>query len=42
MRVRKSAEIAQADGIRFRGCVHDGFLSEIAKDRVADIQLCYN
>ena len=28
MRVRRSAEIAQADGIRFEDCVHDKFLSE--------------
>lgn len=28
MQVIKSAEIALADGIRFRSCVHDEFLSE--------------
>ena len=31
----KSAEIAQADEIRFGGCVHDVVLSEIEKERVA-------
>lgn len=35
MRVRKSAEIALADGIRSEFCVHDGFLSEIENERVA-------
>lgn len=42
MQVMMSAEIAQADGIRFRVCVHDVFLSEIEKDQVAGIQHCYN
>ena len=28
MRVRKSTEIAQTEGIRFSSCVHDEFLSE--------------
>ena len=42
MRVRKSAEITQVDGIRSESCVHDAFLSENEKDRVVDIQLCYN
>lgn len=42
MQVMKSARIAQADGIRSRVCVHDVFLSEIEKDRVAGIQPCYN
>lgn len=35
MSVRKSAEIVQADEIRFGGCVHDVVLSEIQKERVA-------
>ena len=35
MRVRKSAEIALADGIRSEFCVHDGFLSEMENERVA-------
>lgn len=35
MRVRKSAEIALADGIRSEFCVHDVFLSEIENERVA-------
>lgn len=35
MQVIKSAEIAQADGIRFRSCVHGVVLSEIEKEQVA-------
>ena len=35
MQVIQSAEIAQADGIQSRVCVHDVFLSEIEKEQVA-------
>ena len=35
MRMRKNAKIAQADGIRISSCVHDSFLSENEKERVA-------
>ena len=42
MRVRKSAEIAQADEMRSWSCVHDVVLSEMLKDETADIQFCYD
>lgn len=42
MQVMKRARIAQVDGIRSESCVHDAFLSKIEKDRVVDIQHCYN
>lgn len=42
MQVMKSARIAQADGMRFRNCVHDVFLSEGYKDLVTDMRLGYN
>lgn len=42
MSVRKSAEIAQAEGMRSWSLVHDVFLSDMVNDRTVGIQFGYD